>query len=307
MGKLLELKQKIAAVENIQTITRTLATVAAAKLGRTRRRAAGMRSYAQRIREMVSHQQASLARRGLSLGALSSLLRERVPFHRVALLVISSDRGMCGGYNLEICRHGLEFWEQRRKSGQPVAFVLKGARGARFFQRRKAAVLHQESWSRGGIKRAEVERLLGLLLNLYQSGQVDAVFAAYTEFHSPIHRQPRIIRLLPIELPAGPDERRAGTDTAWSYEPGLTELIDELLTLYLRVQLTDALLESYASEQGARMITMEEATERAEKSLQEYRVQHNRLRREMITTDLLGTLYASRAIEQTSGAPAQPA
>ena len=117
MSKLLELRQKIGAVENIQTITRTLATVAAAKLGRTRRRAGGMRSYAQRIREMVSHQQASLAHQGLSPGAVSALLRERVPTHRVALLVISSDRGMCGGYNLEICRQGLEFWERSRQAG----------------------------------------------------------------------------------------------------------------------------------------------------------------------------------------------
>jgi F-type H+-transporting ATPase subunit gamma len=307
MGKLLELKQKIGAVENIQTITRTLATVAAAKLGRTRRRAAGMRSYAQRIREMVLHQQASLARRGSSLGALSSLLRERTPIRRVALLVISSDRGMCGGYNLEVCRHGLEFWDRSRKAGQQVAFVLKGARGARFFQRRKAVVLHQETWPRGAIRGIDVERLLGLLLGLFRSGQVDAVHAAYTEFHSPIHRQPRLIRLLPIEFPAGTEMRPEGTDAPWSYEPSPRELIDELLTVYLKVQLTDALLESYASEQGARMITMEEATERAEKSLQEYRVQHHRLRREMITTDLLGTLYASRAIEQTSGAPARPA
>jgi F-type H+-transporting ATPase subunit gamma len=308
MSKLLELRQKIGAVENIQTITRTLATVAAAKLSRTRRRAAGMRVYAQRIREMVSRQQASLARRGLDPGALSSLLQERQPIRRVALLVVAADRGMCGGYNLEVCRHGLEFWERCRKAGREVAFVLKGSRGAGFFRRRRAHVLHQESWRRGALQGEDVERLLVRLLNFYRSGQVDAVYAVYTEFHSPIHRRPRVVRILPVELPGGADAaipQEAGAP--WSYEPDLATLIDELLTVYLRVQLTDVLLESYASEQGARMITMEEASERAERSLQEYRVQYNRLRREMITIDLLGTLFASRAVEETGGAPARPA
>jgi F-type H+-transporting ATPase subunit gamma len=308
MGKLLELRQKIGAVENLQTITRTLATVAAAKLSRTRRRAAGMRAYAQRIREIVSHQQTALARSGLSLGALSSLLREGQPIRRLALLVISADRGMCGGYNLEACRLGLEFWERSRKAGQQVSFVLKGSKGAKFFQRRHADVLHQEGWRRGAMRGDDVERLLSLLVNLYRSGKMDAVYAVYTEFHSPIHRRPRVVRILPVELPGGTGEAAPEeADVHWSYEPGLAELIDELLAVYLRVQLADVLLESYASEQGARMITMEEATERAEKSLQEYRVQHNRLRRETITTDLLGMLFASRAIEGTGGTPARPA
>ncbi len=308
MGKLLELRQKIGAVENIQTITRTLATVAAAKLSRTRQRAAGMRAYARRIREIVSHQQTALARSGLSLGALSSLLREDQPIRRLALLVISADRGMCGGYNLEACRLGLDFWERSRKAGQQVSFVLKGRKGAKFFQRRHADVLQQEGWRRGGMRGDDVERLLSLLVNLYRSGKMDAVYAVYTEFHSPIHRQPRIVRILPVELPGGTGEASPEeADIRWSYEPGLAGLIDELLAVYLRVQLADVLLESYASEQGARMITMEEATERAEKSLQEYRVQHNRLRRETITTDLLGMLFASRAVEGTGGTPARPA
>jgi F-type H+-transporting ATPase subunit gamma len=118
----------------------------------------------------------------------------------------------------------------------------------------------------------------------------------YTEFHSPIKRRPRVLRLLPVELPAPPAIPTTAPDVAhWHYEPGLPALVDELVAMYLRVQLYDVLLESYASEHGARMITMEEASERAERSLRDYLVQHNRLRREAITTDLLGTLYAARA------------
>ena len=137
---------------------------------------------------------------------------------------------------------------------------------------------------------------LGLLLDQYRSGEVDEVHAVYTEFHSAIRHRPRVVRMLPVELPAPPaDGHPVQVIEKWHYEPALRELIDELLAAYLRVQLYDVLLESYASEQGARMITMEEATERADRALQEYRVQHNRLRREAITIDLLGRCLATRA------------
>jgi F-type H+-transporting ATPase subunit gamma len=298
VSKLLELRQRIRTVEGIQAITRTLATVAAARLSRTRRRAAGLRAYARRVREMVLHQQAWLARTGLSLGAMSSLLRERAPIRAVAVLVIASDRGMCGGYNLEACRLGATVRQQHAQAGRRIRLLLKGRKAVSYFRRSRAEIFEETRWPRQGVTTEEVERLLARLLDLYRSRKVDAVYAVYTEFHSAIRRRPRALRLLPVELPAPPPASPAAAAIArWHYEPGLPALVDELIAMYLRVQLYDVLLESYASEHGARMITMEEATERAERSLQEYRVAHHRLRREAITTDLLGTLFAARASE----------
>lgn len=305
MGKLLELRQRIRAVENIRTITRTLATVAAARLSRTRRRAAGLRVYARSVRDILDRQQRYIARRGLDLGALSSLLRERLPVRTVTLLVITGDRGMCGGYNLEACRLALDFWQASRKAGRQVRFILKGKRGSEYFGKRHAEIRHQEGWRRAGIGADDVERLLALLLHLYRSGETDAIYAVYTEFHSPVRRRPRVVRFLPIRLPEpGDAEEPAGEIGRWHHEPGFAEMLEELLAVYLRVQLYDVLLASYASEQGARMITMEEATERSDKALQEYRVQHNRLRREAITTDLLGALFASQAAGEAASPPA---
>jgi len=307
MAHLVELRQRITAVENIQTITRTLATVAGAKLSRTRRRAAGLRVYAAAIREMVLHQQAWLAETGLGIGALSPLLRQRDPVRRIALVVLTSDRGMCGGYNLEACRSALQFWERRVKVGQEVAFVLKGRKGADYFRRRHAPVIHREPWRRGGVGRDDVERLLNLVLGRYRAGAVDEVYAAYTEYFSPVQRRPRVVRILPVALPGGTDAAIPDASAErWHHEPGLAAVIDDLLAVYLRVQVWDLLLESYASEQGARMITMEEATERAETTLQECRVLHNRLRREAITTDLLGVLFASRAVEAGASPAGEP-
>ena len=308
MGKLLELRQRIRAVEQIQTITRTLATVAAAKLSRTRRRAAGLRAYAGSIRGILSRQQHHIACQGLDLGAMSGLLGETRPVRTIALLVVTGDRGMCGGYNLEACRFALEFWNASRKAGKQVRFVLKGRKGSEYFAKRRAEILHREAWGRAGHSASEVERLLELLLRLYFSGEADAIYAVYTEFHSPIRRRPRAVRLVPVPLPEpAPEEEPGKGARKWYYEPNFAELMDELVAVYLRVQLHHVLLASYASEQGARMMTMEEATERADKALQDYRVRHNRLRREAITTDLLGALFASRAAEAAASPPTRHA
>lgn len=293
MGRLLEVRQRIAAVDNIRTIARTLATVAAARLSRTRRRAAGLGAYAGGIRGMLANQQAALAREGVDPGSLPALVLPREPVRSVTLLLVASDRGMCGGYNLEASRVAEAAWQRFRKAGIHVAFIAKGRRAASYLRRRKADVIHQEAWPRAGVMADDVERLLGLLLARYRGGLADEIHAAYTRFHSPVRRTPTTVRLLPVELPAaGPAP--AG-DERWSYEPGRRALLDELVATYLRVQLWDVLLESYASEHGARMITMEEATERADRSLEELRVGYNRLRREAITTDLLGALFAARA------------
>ncbi|HUM12734.1 MAG TPA: FoF1 ATP synthase subunit gamma [Myxococcaceae bacterium] len=294
MAKLLELRERIRAVENIQTITRTLATVAAARLARARRRAAGLRVYARSIREILHRQQTHLARAGDAGDAALSFLQGRRPVRNVVLFVLTSDRGMCGGYNLDLCRCALAFWEERKKAHQRVAFVLKGRKGARYLSRLGAEILHQEGWRRELIGAVDVERLLGVLVAPYRSRAAEEVHVAYTDFRSPIHRGPRVVRLFPIELLPGQEEP-PGKAERWFYEPFARAVLDELVAVYIRAQLCDVLLESYASEQGARMITMEEATERADRTLQECRAQHNRLRRETVTTDLLGALFASRA------------
>ncbi len=300
MQKLLELKQRMKSVQNIETITRTLATVAAAKLSGSRRRAAGLREYSRKMEEILENQQAYLAGHGVSIGSLSPLLRERA-VRSVATLVVTADRGMCGNYNLAACRLALDAWEKRKKAGRQSLFLMKGRKGERYFRRRNANVASAEGWRREGIRPEEVEKFLSLLLDLFLNGTVDEVYAVYTQFYSPIRRVPKIKRLLPISLER---EDRGRMDTEkWYYEPSFKELVDELLSIYLRLQLYDVFLESYASEQGARMITMEEATERANKTLWECRVQYNRLRRESITIDLLGVLFASKVVEEVGSTP----
>ncbi|MFZ3063234.1 MAG: ATP synthase F1 subunit gamma [Actinomycetota bacterium] len=302
MQKLIELKQRMKTVQNIETITRTLATVSAAKLSRTRRRAAGLREYTQKIREILYDQQKYMAKTGLSLAAFSPLLEEKGKVNKVALFLIAADRGMCGNYNLAAARLGLDFWERRKSAGQKVLFIVKGRKAERYLKKRKANIIHKEGWRREGVLPKDVERILTLLIDLYLTGEADEVYTVYTQFYSPIRRRPLVTRLLPIKLQVKEKSRKEETEK-WFYEPSFREIIDELLSIYLRVQLFDVLLESFASEQGARMITMEEATERAEKTLKECRMMYNRLRREVITIDLLSVLFASKVVEETAATP----
>lgn len=297
-------------VEGIRGVTRTLATVSAAKLSRTRRRAAGLREYAAAMRALLHRQQAYLTGLSAEQAALvSPFFAERIPCRSVTLLHITGDRGMCGNYNQVANRMSAEFISRRAAAGQTVALIAKGAKGERYLSRKtSASVVHAEPWPRAGVTEEDVGRLYQLIVSRFLDGEADEVWCLYTRFYSPLKRVPRLVRLLPVAAERLADAtagagltKRADAEVPavvpvdrWSYEPSFSALVDELVSIFVRLQVEDVLLESFASEQGARMVTMEEATERADKSLHEMRMRYNRLRRELITTDLIGVLFASQ-------------
>jgi F-type H+-transporting ATPase subunit gamma len=314
MQKLVELKARMRTVANIQGVARTMATVASAKLSRTRRKAAGMREYAARVERTIQRQIAITRAQGQDPAAISPFFAERDPVKLITLLHIAGDRGMCGNYNVAANRLALEAVAARRAEGQEVAIIAKGAKGERFFARKApGAVIRTDTWPRAGVVEEEVAELRDLLVQRFLTGEADEVWCTYTRYYSPIRRQPRMVRLLPLgavgeggptaggspAAPAGAPD--AGTAERWSYEPGFAEILTELVEGFIRARVEDLLMESYASEQGARMIAMEEATERAGRALAECRVLYNRLRREVITTDLLGVLFAAQVTEGEEG------
>lgn len=306
--KLLELRKRIRTVENIKTVTGTLATVSAAKLSRTRARAEHMHDYAEKLREILLDQQAHIARMGGDITYVSPLLPHR-PVRSRTLLLITGDRGMCGGYNLSAERFALEFWNRGLKRHKRVDFITKGVKGETYLRRRRASIVHAEGWSRQGVTPKEVRSLLGIVLDRYLSGETDEVWILYTRFYSPVRRRPMLLRLLPVEVKAQPRPPHEGPPVEpteveeWSYEPSFSEVIHDLLLVALLVQMHYVLLESYASEHSARMVTMKEANERADKTLHECRIAYNRLRREAITIDLLGALFAGKVAEEEPTMP----
>lgn len=305
MQKLVEVKRRMRTIEDIRGVARTMATVASAKLSRTRQRAAGMRVYAERMRAILRRQQAYLATIGVPMEAVSPFFVTPRP-RRVLLVHLGGDRGMCGNYNVSINRLALDSVNDWRNNGLEVSVVTRGLKAEQYLRRKggELDILEAETWPRSGVTDEIVDALHGTVTDAFLEGIADEVWCTYTRFYTPVRREPTLVRLLPIAFEemgsADEPERilaRPHCDDPqlqrWAYEPSFSSIIDELVRSFVRIQCEDVLLEAYASEQGARMITMEEATERAGKRLHECRVLHNRLRREFITTDLLSVLFAS--------------
>lgn len=294
MQKLTELKTRIENVSNIQTIAQTMAAVAAAKLSKTRRRAEGMREYTARIRHILLTQQRYADQLGLPLYILSPFLQPRKTIDNVTLLVVTADIGMCGGYNLQANRLALDFIKDREGEGKKITLLSKGFKGQMYFGKLGYEFELKQRWQRTGLTEPEVEEILSLATKQFLEGKADEIYCLYTKFYSPINHRASIIRLLPLEMELG--EAPEEPEKKWFYEPNLPEIILELIPIYLKAQVYDVLLESYASEQGARMVSMEEAKERAEKTLGECKTLYHRLRREAVTLGLLGSVSVSEIL-----------
>lgn len=290
MRQLSEVRGRIRSVAGIGDVCRTLSTVASARLSQTRERALGVRVYAQTLRTMVARQQRAAAVAGDS-AALSPLLEAR-EVHKSLVLVVGADRGLCGGFNLAIGRCARAFAKRLARDGIDVAVVVKGRRAETYLRRAtKLPIVSASGWTRRGVTDEEVDGLLDAVLKAFCGGEYDEVWACYTAFLSTVQHEPKVVRLLPVS-PGSAAEK--GPDRGWYYEPDRAACVAELLDVLVRLQIEDVLLESYASEQAARMVTMQEATERAERALSDLRVRYNRLRRESITSDLIGEIVASR-------------
>lgn len=285
-------------MSNIQGTTQTMSTVAAAKLARSRSKALSLRAYVERMREIVSTQSAYFN----ELGEISPLFKQKERGKKIMVVVVTSDIGMCGSYNGQICRLAQSFLERLEDKGVPVGLWSKGLKGEEFFRRKtKYRVDGYDPWSPEGVSLNDAVKLLYTMSDLLMAEDVKEVHCAYTRFISTAKREPRIIRILPV----GMDTLVWGREHKlqdWIYEPGPIDILSELIPTYLRTQIFDILLESYASEQGARMMAMEEASDRAEKTLRELGIQYNRIRRDLVTLDLLGILSAAKVIEKEAAA-----
>ncbi|MBI5231767.1 MAG: F0F1 ATP synthase subunit gamma [Coriobacteriales bacterium] len=297
MQELALVRSRLKAVTGIRGVCSTLATVAAAKLSRTRDRAFGMRTYTQRLREIVARQLLTAREEGIDPAALSPLLTGRL-VKRVMLLVIGTDQGLCGGYNLELdaeLRRRIREWHA---DGVETSAIVRGERTARILRRDEAVeIVESTKWPRAGVIDDDVDRLLTATADAFTEGAVDEVWAVYAEHYSMIRRESRTVRLLPIDV-----REATGSVERYCYEHTREDVVAELLDVLVRLQIEDVMLEAFSAEQCARMITMQEATERADTALAELGVRYNRLRRESITADLTGVLAARRIRKEAANA-----
>jgi F-type H+-transporting ATPase subunit gamma len=291
MASLKVLRRRIRSVTSTQQITKAMEMVAAAKLRRAQARALAARPYAIKLTEMLEHLAAVARDRELPLFAT------REPKH-TALVLVGSDRGLCGSFNAALFRAA----EERLHAAAPgsLSLVVVGKKGRDYFRRRAWPVLATFTDQGTDANVEFARRVTADLLDRFQSGAVDRVEILYTRFLSATRRRATCESFLPIAAePAGaapelPGAGRAVRDVI--FEPGLEPIFEALLPRFAVARLFAALADSRASEEAARMLAMGAATKNAGELLDLLVLQRNRLRQTMITREILDIVGGAEAL-----------
>ena len=289
MPSLKELKGRINSVKSTQKITKAKQMVAAAKLRRAQAAAEAGRPYATRLSAVM----ASLASK-VSGSAAPRLLAGTGSDQKHLLVVVNTDKGLCGGLNSNLVKAAKAKARELEAQGKSVEFYLVGKKGRAPLRRDYASQIT------GGFDTStvrtpgfeEAEAIANELIALFDAGKFDVAHLVYPTFKSALAQDPTVTQLIPVPAPA----EAVAADAVVEYEPGEEEILEELLPRYVRTQLFGALLEREASEQGASMTAMDNATRNAGELIQKLTIQYNRSRQAAITTELIEIIAGAEAL-----------
>lgn len=283
MPTMRDLKRRIRSIKSTQQITRAMKMVAAAKLRKIQDRVTAGRPYAHKLSEVIGHLAATADPNE------QPLVAER-EVRKVGYVLITADRGLAGGYNANLIRLAQERLAQEER---PAALITVGRKGRDYFLRRGAEILREyinvgdaPDW---GLAR-EIAREL---MRLFLEGSLDEVYLIYSRFYSALRQVPQVDKLLPIAPPRS--EKRE--EREYIYEPAKKEVLGVLLPRYCEVQVYRALLEAKASEHGARMTAMDNATENAAEMIDKLTLSFNRVRQAAITREILEVVAGADALQ----------
>jgi F-type H+-transporting ATPase subunit gamma len=296
MPSLKSIRTQIASKKSTQKITRAMKLVSAARLRGAQDAILAARPYANALVEVISQ----VAERA---GAEAHPLLERRAPARVTLVPITSDRGLAGGFNANITRAVQRFISERSAPPQTeVSLVIVGKKGRDYYRRRKVTVKHELPGATGATAGELARQVASIVVDAFVKGQTDAVHLVYNEFKSAVQQRVVVEPLLPVTraqlAPAAAAPRATeATPIDFLYEPGKKELLDVLLPQFIESQVHRALLESVASEFGARMTAMESATNNAKKMISDLTLKYNRARQASITKELMEIVGGAEALK----------
>lgn len=287
MATLKAIRKRIGSVRNTQQITKAMKMVSAAKLRRAQEAAVAARPYAEKMTELLKNVAARVS------SEAHPLLRAREE-KKILLVLFTSDRGLCGGYNANLIRAAEAF--MRRNRDKEVALTLVGRKGADHFRRRRANVVDRYIGALATPAEELAAEIAQKLIARFLSGEADAVYVLYSHFRSALSQVPTLEKLLPVSVGA-PGEGEAPPITEYLYEPGAAQLLASLLPRIAEVATQRALLEATASEHGARMTAMDSATSNASKMIGSLTLQMNRARQASITRELMEIVGTAEALK----------
>jgi F-type H+-transporting ATPase subunit gamma len=293
MATIRQLRRRITSVRNTAKITNALQLVAASKMRRAQDRALQARPYAEKI-HMVLSGLASAADRGEE-AAPHPLLVER-PVETIGILHVTPDRGLCGALNANLNRATSIFITEQT---QPIQMVAVGKKGRDFFLRARANVAAEFTELGDYPSEIDTSAISKLIMEDFTEGHVDRVYISYAEFVNTATQRPVVKQLLPITPPRMEVEEEAEEfRQEYIFEPSPADVFDRLLPRYVDMLVYEAILESAASEQSARMVAMKNATDNANELEKELTLTYNKARQEQITNELLDIVGGASALEE---------
>lgn len=286
MANIRIIKKRIKSVQNTAKITKAMEMVAASKMRKAQERALQSRPYAAKMLEVLG----DLAAQPKSDVANHPLLVKR-PAERIAVIHMTSDRGLCGGLNANVNKLTATFI---LKQDVPVTLIAVGKKGLEFMRRAGRDIRAEFTSISDRPYLDEALPIARIVIDDYSQGLVDRVYIAYPDFRSTAIQVPVMESLLPIE----PAEIPAGRNVEYIYEPNPAAVLNVLLPSYIEMRIYHALLERIASEQSARMVAMRNATDAAKEMIQTLTLLYNKARQEQITTELLDITAGAAAVKK---------
>lgn len=293
MPSLKEVKSRITSVISTQQITKAMKMVAAAKLRKSQDRITQLRPYAQKLNDILKN--LSAAQTGDADNWYSQVREEK----KVLIIAVSSDRGLCGSFNSNVFKGVLKLVEEKYqaqyKAGQ-VTILTVGKKAADFFGKRNFNTLQDFSLLFSNLSFEASSELGEYVMAAFKAGRYDKVEVVYNEFKNVATQILRSEQLLPI-LPPKQDKTTAASTVDYIYQPDQEEIITGLIPKSINIQIFRALLDSNASENGARMTAMDKATENAGELLKELKLTYNRTRQAAITKEILEIVGGAEALK----------
>lgn len=284
MASLRDIRRRIKGVKNIRQVTKAMNMIAAARLRRAQQKAESARPYADRLAEILQDVMAS------SGGAARHPLMAKREVKKIALVIITADRGLCGAFNAGIIREAQRFL---REQTQPVELITVGRKARDHFQRLGCTIAQHFTQPSRDVRLEEVGGVSKQVIGDYGTAKYDQVFLAYSKFVSVLKSNPTIVQLLPFVKPT---EAGKTGKAAYEFEPGAEQLLGTLLPQYVEVLIYRSIVESLASEQAARMIAMKAATDSAGDMITGLTRQYNNARQASITNQLLEVVSGADAL-----------
>ena len=290
MASMKVIKKRIFSVQSTKKIMKAMNLVAASKLQKVKSRLDGIRPMFENLTTVMDAIKAGLG------SEYDLIFTEKREVKNIAYIVLTGDRGLCGGYNINVSKEALACIESNK--GKQEKIIALGSKGADYFRRRNKEIIQRSACASEACAFLDAEALANYVTSLYTSKKVDEVYIIYTHFDSILAHVPHIVRLLPLRTNTSDSGAESGyASLPMIYDPDVETFIDQTVPMFLSISIYSAMLESTVCELASRMTSMDSATRNAEEIIEDLTLEFNRKRQGLITQEITEIVSGANAIQ----------